>query len=84
MNLSVYTQEDTVEKYLYQSDLPEMSEFTTCFWLKIDSNEIPQDQYILSLATSCKTTLFWYLFTKPRLALFLGISADNEGWILLI
>ena len=27
-NRSVYTQEDTVEKYLYQSDLPAMSEFT--------------------------------------------------------
>ena len=57
-NLSVYTQEDTVEKYLYQSGLPEMTEFTICFWLKPDSDEVPQDQFILSLATKGKAALY--------------------------
>ena len=64
LNLSVYTQEATVDKYLYQSDLPEMSEFTICFWLKMDSDEIPQNKYILSISTSGKTTLLKQLVTK--------------------
>ena len=50
--LPVYVQKDSTDAYLYQDNLPELSEFTICFWLNRDKNSAPVDDYLVSLAVS--------------------------------
>ena len=33
---NMYQQPNIIEKYLYQSHLPELKKFTICFWVKLD------------------------------------------------
>ena len=46
----MYQQQNTTENYLYQSHLPELKEFTICFWIKLDSLG-EQKPTIVSIAT---------------------------------
>ena len=50
--LPVYHQELTTEKYLYQDNIAEMSQFTLCFWIKMSSLDLPSRNYIVGIAYS--------------------------------
>ena len=54
--LPVYHQELTTDKYLYQSDLPEMSEMTVCFRLSMEDDARRTDDYLMSIARSGEQT----------------------------
>ena len=59
--LPVFHQERTINKYLYQSSLPQMKEFTTCFQLKTAQENGISDDYIVSVATP-GNYLFKFIF----------------------
>ena len=50
--MPVYHQEQTIDKYLYQENIVEMSQFTLCFWIKRSSFNLPIDNYIVGIAYS--------------------------------
>ena len=50
--LPVYHQKLTTESYLYQDDIAELSEFTLCFWIKRNSFNLPNADYMVSIAYS--------------------------------
>ena len=47
---NMYQQPNIIEKYLYQSHLPELKKFTICFWVKLDPFE-KGEPTIVSIAT---------------------------------
>ena len=47
--LEVYHQEFTIDKYLYQTELPEMSAVTTCFWLNVGEDADRSSDVLLSI-----------------------------------
>ena len=52
-SLQVYHQERTITKYLYQEDLPEMSEMSLCFWIKLESDDDNRkDDWLVNIAWS--------------------------------
>ena len=65
--LPVYHQDESINLYLYQSGLPEMSEFTVCFWLYRESNSLPSDMFVVSIAV--EGLWQWEIFIWTRWAL---------------
>ena len=58
MNTPVYAQTYTTSQYIYYSNLPQMSKFTICLWFwGQEDDDGRSDDYIFSLATSCKSNL---------------------------
>ena len=45
----MYQQEKTIDKYLYQTGLPELSEFTVHFWLNIAEKNLPYGDTLVSI-----------------------------------
>ena len=37
--VQVYHQERTTDKYLYQENLPAMSEMSLCFWMRLENDD---------------------------------------------
>ena len=51
VEVEVYHQERTVDKYLYQSGLPAMSEMTICFWANLGQDDDNRtDDWLVSIA----------------------------------
>ena len=51
--LQVYHQEKTITKYLYQQDLPAMTEMSLCFWMKLEADDDKRDDdWLVSIARS--------------------------------
>ena len=51
VELPVFAQNRTISSYLYQTDLPAMSEFTTCFWFEGEASDDRYDDFLLSIST---------------------------------
>ena len=50
-SLQVYHQERTITKYLYQKDLPAMSEMSLCFWMKLEVDDDNRgDDWLVSVS----------------------------------
>ncbi|XP_067950451.1 C-reactive protein-like [Watersipora subatra] len=56
--LRTYTQEHSIYDYLYQRDLPGLSELTTCFWYYSDEGISRNDIYLISIATTERSNEF--------------------------
>ena len=58
VELPVYTQAYSTDKYLYQKDLPAMTENTVCFWLWRNSASDTNFAGIVSIANPGKLTVY--------------------------
>ena len=47
--LQVYHQNESTADYLHQTDLPELSQFTICLWLKRMGTPPPTSETIVSI-----------------------------------
>ena len=56
--MSVYHQEYNTNSYLYQENLPSMTELTACFLLKRTNSGLPQDEYFISIAVPSQSNEF--------------------------
>ena len=56
--MSVYHQEYNTNSYLYQENLPSMTELTACFLLKRTNSGFPQDEYFISIAVPSQSNEF--------------------------
>ena len=58
--LPVHVQALTTSNYLYQKNLPEMSEMTLCFQLKVENPNDRRDHFLVSIARSGMLLTFFY------------------------
>ena len=56
--MPVHHQAESTDSYLYQENLPAMSELTACFQLKRTNPGLPQDEYFISIALSSQSNEF--------------------------
>ncbi|XP_067939166.1 uncharacterized protein [Watersipora subatra] len=57
-DLTVYTQNQSILDYLYQSELPGLSELTACFWYNSAEGTSRRNIYLISIATQGKSNEF--------------------------
>lgn len=57
VNLPVFYQEVTTSKYLYKTDIPEMTQLTICMWMKWVSMDRTA-KYIFSFSNASKLALY--------------------------
>ena len=82
--LQVYHQERTISKYLYQDGLPEMSEMSLCFWMKLEADDDDDRKNDWLLSISCPGTCYLYLGIDCICWSIQCINNDSSGIFLYL